>query len=137
MEISKTKKYFLIGQTIFTLISGSVVGLIIRFCFSEHYFQWYPVIPVFFYVFGWFYIFMFEECRKYTPRRIHLVYLSMKVAKMLISMFILLLYVMLQKIHKEDFVLTFLLFYVLSQIYESCFFYTFEKNLKKKKEIEK
>lgn len=67
----------------------------------------------------------------------HLVYLSMKVAKMLISMFILLLYVMLQKIHKEDFVLTFLLFYVLSQIYESCFFYTFEKNLKKKKEIEK
>lgn len=137
MGISSTKRKFLIGQTLFALISGTIVGLLIRYLFPSHYFLWYPSIPLFFYLFGWFYIYMFEECRKRTPDKIHMVYMSMKVAKMLLSMFILLFYVMFDKDHKVDFVLTFLLFYVLSLIYETCFFYSFEKHLKLKKENKK
>lgn len=137
MGISLTMKRFLIGQTIFMITSAIIVGLIIKLCFPEHYFNWYPVIPVYFYIFGWFYIIIFDDCRKYSSQRMHTVYMGIKVAKMLISMFVLLLYVMLQKthIHREDFVLTFFLFYIISLTYESYFFYVYERNKKRKKII--
>lgn len=45
-------------------------------------------------------------------------------------MIILLFYVLHVKVHKEDFVLTFFLFYLFSMLYESIFFFVFESNLK-------
>ena len=58
----------------------------------------------------------------------------MKVVKMLLSMLFLLFYILFVKVQKEDFVLTFFLFYLFTLLHESIFFYLFEQNLKKKKE---
>ena len=133
MGITLTKKNFLIWSTLLIIVSGVGVGLFIRFVLPEHYFGWYPVIPVYFYVFGWYYIMMFDNCRKYSSGKTLSIYLGMKVVKMLLSLLFLLFYILFVKVHKEDFVLTFFLFYLLSLTYESSFFYLFELNLKKKK----
>lgn len=132
MGTSVTKKRFLIWLTIFTAIAGVIVYYGINLLFPDHYFAWFPAIPFYFYIFGWYYIYMFDMCRKYTPKKTLSVYMGMKVVKMLMSMLVLLFYILFVKVHKEDFVLTFFLFYLLSLLYESFFFYIFEHNLKKK-----
>lgn len=137
MGINLTKKNFLIAATLSMAIGGVLVGAFIRFVLPSHYFAWYPVIPIFFYVFEWFYIYMFDACRKYRPENILSVYMSMKAIKMIVSMFILVFYVMYAKVHREDFILTFFLFYLISLTFESIFFYLYEANRKKKKQLEK
>lgn len=132
MGITLTKKNFLIWKTISTILAGLLVGGAIKLFWPTHYFSWFPFIPLYFYIFGWYYIYMFDYCRRYTPHKLLSVYMGMKVVKMLLSMIILLIYVLHVKVHKEDFVLTFFLFYLFSMIYESYFFCLFEHNLKKK-----
>lgn len=133
MNISITKRRFIIIKTILAVIMGVGIGLVIKYWFPEHYFNWYPAIPIYFYLFGWYYIMKFDACRRNTPGKILSVYIGMKVVKMLISMLLILFYILFVKVHKEDFILTFFLFYLFSLTYESCFFYLFESNLKKKK----
>ena len=114
MGFTLTKKRFLIWKTVMMVVAGLVVGGAIKLFWPEHYFAWFPFIPLYFYIFGWYYIFMFDYCRKYTPHKLLSVYMGMKFVKM----------------HKEDFVLTFFLFYLFSMLYESIFFFVFESNLK-------
>ena len=110
MGFTLTKKRFLIWKTVMMVVAGLVVGGAIKLFWPEHYFAWFPFIPLYFYIFGWYYIFKF--------------------VKMVFSMIILLFYVLHVKVHKEDFVLTFFLFYLFSMLYESIFFFVFESNLK-------
>lgn len=132
MGISLTKKKYLIWLTILTVATGLLVYLIIRLFFPEHYFNWYPAIPFYFYIFGWYYIYMFDMSRKYTPGKTLSIYMGMKVVKMLLSMLLILFYMLFVKIQKEDFIVVFFLFYLFSLMYESFFFYYFEHNQKKK-----
>lgn len=137
MEISATKRKYLLGQTLFTLLAGVIIGLGLDNFFPGHYFSFYPVIPLYFYFFGCLYIYIYDEFKKHNPNKLHMVFMGMKVGKMLISIFVILIYALFDKEHKLDFILTFLLFYVLSLIYETCFFFAFEKRLKLKKEDKK
>lgn len=92
MSISLTKKLFVTWFTILILVSGWTIGPVLATWFPEHYFEWYPFIPVFFYIFGWFDISIFETCRRYAPQKIQLVYLGTKAIKMLFSLMVLLIY---------------------------------------------
>ena len=83
------------------VVAGLVVGGAIKLFWPEHYFAWFPFIPLYFYIFGWYYIFMFDYCRKYTPHKLLSVYMGMKFVKMVFSMIILLFYVLHVKVHKE------------------------------------
>lgn len=134
MGITLTKKRYLMWTTIFAIVAGFGVYGGIELFFPGHYFKWYPAIPVYFYIFGWYYIYMFDMCRKYSPNKMLSVYMGMKFVKMVLSMVFILLYILLIKVQKEDFVLTFFLFYLFTLLHESIFFYIFEQNLKKKKE---
>lgn len=134
MGTTITKRNYLVWLTILTIFAGVVVGGFIKIFLPEHYFHWYPSIPAYFYCFGWYYILTFEYARRYKPNKILSVYIGMKVVKMLLSIILLLFYFVFVKLHREDFVLTFFLFYLFSLTYESIFFYLFEHNLKKKKD---
>ena len=78
MSISLTKKLFITWYTLLMVVAGWTIGPAIATWLPEHYFEWYPFIPVFFYIFGWFTIYMFEACRRYAPQKMQLVYLSTK-----------------------------------------------------------
>ena len=131
MSISLTKKLFLTWYTLYMVAAAWVVGLTLGIGFPMWYFEWYPFIPVFFYVFGWFYIYMFDACRLFAPQKQQNVYLGMKGIKMILSMGILLFYAVHVSEKKTEFFLTFFLFYILSMIFESAFFMKFEGNKKR------
>lgn len=133
MSISLTKKLFITWYTLYMVIAAWIVGLTLGVVFPAWYFEWYPFIPVFFYIFGWFYIYMFDACRMFAPQKQQFVYLGMKGIKMIFSMGILLFYAVHVGERKTEFFLTFFLFYVLSLIFESSFFMKFEGNKKKQK----
>ena len=86
------------------IVAAWVVGLTLGMGFPEWYFEWYPFIPIFFYVFGWFYIYMFDACRLFAPQRQQYVYLAMKGIKMIFSMGILLFYAVHVKEQKTEWI---------------------------------
>lgn len=130
MSISQTKKLFITWYTLLMLMTGWTIGPAIALWIPEHYFEWYPFIPVFFYIFGWFTIYMFEACRRYAPKKIQLVYIGTKGIKMLFSLMILLIYAIKIEEKKVEFFLTFFVFYIISLVFESWFFFRFEREQK-------
>ena len=54
MSVSPTKKIFVTWYTVLMLVAGWSIGPAMAIGMPEHYFGWYPFIPVFFYIFGWF-----------------------------------------------------------------------------------
>ena len=127
MSVSPTKKLFVTWFTILILVSGWTIGPVLATWFPEHYFEWYPFIPVFFYIFGYFDISIFEFCRRYAPQRMQLVYLGTKAIKMLFSLMVLLIYAVKVEEKKAEFFLTFFVFYLISLAFESWFFYRYER----------
>ena len=133
MSVSLTKKLYLSWFTLLMFAAGWTIGLAIATWMPEHYFEWYPFIPVFFYIFGWFTIYMFEACRRYAPQKIQLVYLGTKGIKMFFSLIILLIYAVKVEEKKVEFFLTFFVFYIITLIFDSWFFFHYERGQKVKK----
>ena len=64
MSINLTKRKYLLYLTLITLLLSGVGGVTYFSLVPEHYFGGYPLIPVFFYIFGVFNIYMFDACRR-------------------------------------------------------------------------
>ena len=133
MSVSPTKKLFVIWYTVLMLVAGWSIGSTMAIGMPEHYFGWYPFIPVFFYIFGWFDISMFAACRRLAPQKMQIVYLGTKAIKMLFSLMVLLIYAIKVDEKKGEFFLTFFAFYLISLVFESWFFYRYESGNKKVK----
>ncbi len=131
MGSSVTKKNFLLWLTLMMLVAGVGVYYVIQEFFPEHYFSLYPAIPLFFYAFGWYYIYFFDYSRKRNISKVLSVYIGTKVVKMLIAMVVMLLYLVFANSHRADFIIVFFLFYLFSIIYETLYFYLFEHNKNK------
>ena len=76
---------------------------------------------------------MFDTCRQHAPQKLSLLYLAMKMIKMILSLILLLIYCLAVREEAKAFLLTFISFYLLYLIYETWFFFSFEVNLKRKK----
>lgn len=133
MSVSLTKKFFAIWYTLLILVTAWTIGPAIAHWMPGHYFEWYPFIPIFFYIFGWFDMSMFEACRRHAPQKIQLVYLGTKAIKMFFSLIVLLIYAVKVEEQKVEFFLTFLVFYFINLVFESWFFYHYERRNKKLK----
>ena len=133
VNISKTKRNFIALNTLFAILSGAAGAVILHIALPGHYFGGYPFIPVYFYIFGVFSIYMFDACRRHAPQKLSLLYLAMKMIKMILSLILLLIYCLAVREEAKAFLLTFISFYLLYLIYETWFFFSFEVNLKRKK----
>ena len=135
MKITLTKKIFMIWNTAVILLGTVAVWTFLKFVMPEHYFEWFPFIPLFFYIFSWYSILMFDRCRRKTPNKLLLVYMGVKFVKFILSAIIVLFYVLHVEEHKEDFILVFFLFYLFSMVFQSWFFMLYEAHkMKQKKE---
>ena len=128
MNISKTKRNFIGLLSLFTIISGISGAVVLHKALPGHYFGGYPLIPVYFYLFGLFNIYMFDTCRRHAPKKLLLLYLAMKVMKMLLSLMLLVVYCVIVREEARAFLLTFIAFYLMYLIYETWFFFRFELN---------
>lgn len=133
MNISLTKRNFLYQLSILSLITGWGGAAILHYVLPGHYFGGYPFIPVYFFLFGVFEISMFDACRKHSPQKMLLLYMAMKMMKMLLSIILLLVYCL--AVHEEAkvFLLSFIIYYIVYLIYETWFFFTYEVGKKQKK----
>lgn len=136
MSISITKRKFLGYLTLITLVASGAGALILHYLEPGHYFGGYPMIPIYFYVFGVFYIYMFDACRRHAPEKMVMLFLLAKVIKLIISVLVLIVYCVAVPDSAVAFLLTFGAFYLGYLIYESWFFFVYEWNRKLKKKSE-
>lgn len=132
VNISKTKRNFIGLHTLFGILSAGLGAVILHVALPGHYFGGYPFIPIYFYLFGLFNIYMFDACRRHAPQKMLLLYLAMKMMKMILSMMLLLVYCLAVREEAKAFLLTFISFYLVYLIFETWFFFSFEVNRKKK-----
>ena len=138
MSISITKRNYLFYSALLTILVGGVGGWVYFEAFPHHYFGGYPLIPIFFFVFGVFMVNMTENCRQRMPRRMLQIYMLMRVMRMLASFILMVVYCVAVREEAKEFLLTFIANYLIYLIFDSWFYFTFEANrkLKKKKNDE-
>lgn len=134
MNISATKCNFLGFLALFTVICSGVGALVLNYALPGRYFGGYPFIPVYFFLFGTLSIYLFDLCRQHAPKKLLLMYMATKVLKLLSSIIVLLIYCVVIRANKTEFLLTFGVFYLMYLIYETWFFFVFEWNQKTKKQ---
>ena len=84
MFLLAVKRKFIISLTILMVVLSWGGALVFHTLLPRYYFAWYPSIPIFFYLFGLFYIFMFGCCYRVSPQKMVAVYLVAKVTKMML-----------------------------------------------------
>lgn len=92
MSLLAVKRKFIISLTILMVVLSWGGALVFHTLLPRCYFAWYPSIPIFFYLFGLFYIFMFGYCYRVSPQKMVAVYLVAKVTKMMLSILIMSVY---------------------------------------------
>lgn len=136
------KRNYLIILTLLTLVAGVGGALILQYALPQYYFSSYPFIPLYFYVFGFIFIYLFEHVRKNIQNKTLLLYASLRMMKLMVSIVALVIagYVVPSQI--TEFLFTFIAFYLIYLIFETLFFFNFEakesqrlKKQKKNKEV--
>lgn len=134
MSISLTQRNYVWQVALLTLIS--VIGSSIYFyAFPQHYFDGYTLIPVFFLIVGIASISIIDKCPRNNARRLSQIYLLMRISRMILSLLIMIIYCVI--IGKENgcFLLLFVLNYLIYLVFDSWFFFHYErKTTNEKKE---
>ena len=101
----------------------------------DRYFPWFPAIPVFFYLFGLFYINMFSLAYRLGEDKMVPLFLVCKGTKFLVSVLIISIYCYAVQHEIVAFFATFLVFYISFLIFETVYFTNIELRLIKKKKL--
>lgn len=135
--MNKLMKYFLIFHTIVILAAGVGMWIVVKLFFPEMMVNGYFVIPLFFYLMGVIFILHFRR----TPleNSVHLVnlYMIMRVIKIFTSFGVILLYWFIHQPGIRNFAALFVIFYLISLIWETYIYLRMEKYLKNMKEQNK
>lgn len=134
MFLLTVKKKFIKELTVIGVILTTVVTLVYHIFIPERYFLWFPAIPIFFYLFGLFYIYMFAFNYSLGLDKLAMTYLVCKALKLILSVMILLFYGFVIGHEVVTFFATFILFYFAFLIFETRFFLRFEAKLKLRKQ---
>jgi len=115
------------------LLFSSLLGwFVIDRYFPDFYFDWYPVIPVFFFFFGLINISILSKTNNKNPRKPVNMFMLLRLVKFLLSFTLLGIYYLINgRNHFREFALTFAVFYFIYLTMETYFFYRTEKELKK------
>lgn len=131
--MSITKRNYLLQITLLTILVGGVGAWAYYSAFPHHYFNGYPLIPAFYYIFSVFMINMIEFCRYRMPKYMLQMYLLIRVMRMLASIIVMVVYCIAVRESAKFFLLTFIANYIIYLVYDSWFFFTCEMNRKQKK----
>ncbi len=127
------KRNYLLLSLLLTALLAGVGGSVFFHLFPGYYFACYPLIPVFFFVVGLLGLNVTEGCRKRAPQRLAQVYLLTRMAKLVLTILVMIAYGVAAKDDLRAFLLTFIVNYVVYLIYDSWFFFHVEAGLKMKK----
>lgn len=130
--MTKLTKYFLIFHTGMLLVTGFGMWFIIKWLFPDILVETYPVIPIFFYLLGLIFIYIFNHNSPEKPEKIVNTYMLMRMIKIFVSAVILFIYWIVDKIHIRNFAIIFIIFYLINLIWETYIYMRMEMYIKYK-----
>ncbi|MGP1477661.1 MAG: hypothetical protein ACTTJK_09435 [Phocaeicola sp.] len=131
MRGKSLKRSYLIYSAVVLLIALIIVFSILRFGYPSHYFSFLPVIPVFFYIYGLFFIVLYDKAwRSDVKKDLFVIYFGHTVARFLLFIFACVGVMLLGGIHRTDIVLAGIAFYFFIILFETSFFFSKERREK-------
>ena len=131
--MDKLKKRLNIILTLVMFICGCGIWWLLQTLLPESYFNWYPVIPGFFYLMGLVFITVITHDYKENQRKLVNLYMIIKLCKVAASLLLGTVYLIFIKVQIKEFSIVFIGFYLLYLGIETYFFYLAEEEIKKKK----
>lgn len=130
--MKKLTTYFIIVHTVMLLIAGFGIWFILKEFFSELLINSYFVIPIFFYVLGLIFIYIFNHTSLENPQKVVNVYMLLRMIKIFISAAIIFIYWLVDKEGLRSFAIIFVVFYVINMIWETYIYMRMEMYFKYK-----
>ena len=131
--MEQLKRRLNIILTIALLVSGCGIWWLLKNVLPTSYFDWYPVIPGFFYIMGLVFINVITRDYKENQRKLVNLYMIIKLCKVAASLLLGSIYLIFVKVQLRDFSIIFIGFYLLYLGIETYFFYLTEEKIKKNK----
>lgn len=126
-DVSIIIRKYIFYAVILTALVGGAGGAAYSWFLPHLYFDGYPLIALFFFLFGVLTINMTEACRRqFSPGRMVLIYLLARIAKMLVSIVAIAVYCMMARDEMKEILFAFIVNYLIYLIYDSWFYYAFE-----------
>lgn len=113
--------------TFINVALGVTLGGLLYTIWPNHYFRWYPSIPVFYWIMGLAMAFFLDRVKKKHGDMIVTIYMIVRLCKFIIALIFLWLYAALVEEHVKSFGLTLMLFYFIYLVLETYTFYLYEK----------
>ena len=132
MFLLTAKKKFIRNLTILTLIISALTVLIFELFFPERYFVCYPCIPIFFYLFGVFFINVSLFIYRNDEKKLMPVLLIFRGLKMFLSLIAVVACGYIARHHVMSFGLIIAAYYLIYLVFEACFFFQLEIEMKNK-----
>ena len=134
--MKKLVGYFIILHTIMLLLAGAGMWIILRLFFPEMLVNSFIVIPLFFYVLGLIFILQFKRTPRQAVKVIN-VFMLIRTFTIFTSFLLILIYWALDKTNIRKFAVLFIIFYLISLVWETYIYLRMEKYMKYKDDQEK
>ena len=118
MFLLTIRKKFIRELTLIGVVLTALVAVVYHMFIPDRYFLWFPSIPIFFYLFGLFYIAMFSFYYRMGLEKLVMCYLSCKVLKFILSALVLIAYAFFIGHEVVAFMLTYVFFFFAFLIFE-------------------
>jgi len=130
--MKKLTKYFIIVHTVMQLITGFGLWVLLKEFFPEILIKSYFIIPLFFYLLGLIFIYLFNRTSLDKPQKVVNVYMLLRMIKIFVSAVIIFIYWLVDKPELRHFVIIFVIFYVINLIWETYIYMRMEMYFKYK-----
>lgn len=115
------------------LTVGIVLGVLLYVLWPDHYFKWYPSIPIFYWLVGLAMAYFLDRAKRNHEDMIVTIYMIVRICKFIVALAFLWLYVVFVGKFVRMFGLTLMLFYFIYLVLETYTFYLYEKRRMKKR----
>lgn len=119
--------------TSINLTVGIVLGVLLYVLWPDHYFKWYPSIPIFYWLVGLAMAYFLDRAKRNHEDMIVTIYMIVRICKFIVALAFLWLYVVFVGKFVRMFGLTLMLFYFIYLVLETYTFYLYEKRRMKKR----
>ena len=134
--MKKLVVYFVILHTAMLLITGFGIWFILKQFFPQILLESYYIVPLFFYILGLIFILQFKRTPREASKMVNM-HLMTRSIKIFTSLGVILVYWALNKTNVRNFAIIFIIFYLITLIWETYIYLRIEKYIKYKDEQEK
>ena len=128
--MSKLIKYIYVFHTLVVLIVGIVGWLITHRLLPHMSIIGYVIIPTFFYIVGLIFIWRFKKAPFHNSGYIINLFMLLKMVKIFTSFGIILIYWFIHQAYIRNFAIIFIIFYLISTLWETFIYMKMEKDMK-------